>query len=91
MRPNQFSHGNPAPTLAPANTGARQQGMDGHTAMHLAARFGQENCVKVLAKKLPDLVKAPPDISRLGILRESEFEGGESLNRDMYMEYRVYV
>lgn len=32
-------------------------GMDGHTAMHLAARFGQENCVKVLAKKLPDLVK----------------------------------
>ena len=33
-------------------------GMDGHTAMHLAARFGQENCVKTLAKKLPDLVKA---------------------------------
>ena len=33
-------------------------GMDGHTAMHLAARFGQEKCVKTLARKLPDLVKA---------------------------------
>ena len=37
---------------------AASRGYDGHSAMHLAARFGHGKCVKVLAKRLPDLVKA---------------------------------
>ncbi|CAE7238062.1 Ankk1 [Symbiodinium necroappetens] len=33
------------------------QSLDGHTAMHIAARFGRRGCVKSLARRLPDLVK----------------------------------